>query len=74
MADKAIDSTTKILRKIQSDLLAFRRDVDEQFDAVISRLDSIEEQLAGTAAIALEGRGIAERLKERVKRLEARDA
>lgn len=74
MTDKAIDSTTKILRKIQSDLLAFRREMNEFRQEVTERFDTIEEHLAGTAAIALEGRGIAERLKERVKRLEGRDA
>jgi hypothetical protein len=74
MADKAIDSTTKILRKIQSDLLAFRREMNEFRLEVSERFDSIEEHLAGTAAIALEARGIAEKVKERVKRLEGRDA
>jgi hypothetical protein len=39
---------------------------------VSARFDTIEEHLAGTAAVALEARGIAERLKERMKRFEDR--
>lgn len=70
MADKAIDSTTKILRKIQADLAAFRSEVNEQFAAVNVRLDTFEELAAGAAASALHALGVAEKLKERVKRLE----
>jgi archaellum component FlaC len=70
MSSKPIDSTTKILRKIQSDLAQFRREVIERFDAVDGRFDKLEELIAGAAATAMEARGMAERVKERVRRLE----
>jgi hypothetical protein len=72
MSSKPIDSTTKILRKIQSDLADLRREVEVRFDMVDARFDKLEELIAGTAATALEARGMAERVKERVKRLEGR--
>ena len=72
MSDKPIDSTAKIQRKIQSELSAFRRDMSDFRQEVNARFDAIKEHLAGTAAIAIEARGVAERLKERRKRLEDR--
>jgi prefoldin subunit 5 len=72
MAEKTIDSTTKILRKIQSELAEFRREVNARFDEVNQRFDKLEELVAGAAVTSLDARGIAERLKERVKRLETR--
>jgi archaellum component FlaC len=70
MAEKALDSTTKILRKIQSDLAEFRREMGEFRQEVDDRFDKLEELIAGAAATALDARGIAERVKDRVKRLE----
>jgi predicted nucleic acid-binding Zn-ribbon protein len=79
MSDKPIDSTTKILRKIQAELGAFRREMKDQFralnyriDVTNERIDSLSEYMAGAVANATEARGIAERLKERMKRLEDR--
>lgn len=71
-ADKALDSTTKILRKIQADLAEFRREMADFRSEVDERFDKLEELVAGAAATALDARGIAERVKDRVKRLEER--
>jgi peptidoglycan hydrolase CwlO-like protein len=75
MADKALDSTASILRKIQSELAALRREVaqvKQSVDDTNERIESLTEYMAGALAQATEARGMAIRLKERMKRLEAR--
>jgi archaellum component FlaC len=72
MAEKAIDSTTKILRKIQTELVELRKEIRELRRENSARFDSLDEYMAGAVATATEARGIAERMKERVKRLEDR--
>jgi ElaB/YqjD/DUF883 family membrane-anchored ribosome-binding protein len=70
--DKAVDSTSKILRKIQAELPQFRLEMRDFRAELEERFDKLEEMMAGSAAIAIEARGMAERVKERVKRLEDR--
>jgi peptidoglycan hydrolase CwlO-like protein len=79
MAEKAIDSTLKILQKmraemaeIRSEIGALRSEVAEFRAEISEEIESLSEYMAGAVAQSTEARGIAIRLRERIKRLEDR--
>lgn len=74
MSENIKDVVPQILMKIQEDIAAFRRDVQQRFDRVEGRLDRIEtvqkQERRNSAAMLAMMRGTAGVYEERLNQLE----